>query len=85
MTGEGGINERGRGVKRGEGATKLKQSSLIPNLRSKLANSVGKVKNKGVLAKNQNLTQGSKLHQNCSIFDADSESEVKIGQFDRKV
>ena len=44
MTEEGGINERGRRVKRWEGATKLKQSSLIPNLRSKLVNSVGKVK-----------------------------------------
>ena len=78
MTGEGGINERGRGVNMREGATKLKLSSLIPNLRSKLVNSVGKVKN-------QNLTRGSKLHQSCSIFDADSESEVEIGQFGRKV
>ena len=34
---------------------------LSPNLRSKLVNSVGKVKNKGVLVKNQNLTRGSKL------------------------
>ena len=64
---------------------KLKLSSLIPNLWPKLVNLVGKVKNKGVLAKNQNLTRGSKLHQSCSIFDADSESEVEIGQFDRKV
>ena len=85
LTGEGGCSGRGRGVKSGEGAAKLKLSSLIPNLRSKLVNSVGKVKNKGVLVKNQNLTRGSKLYQNCSIFDADSESEVEIGQFDRKV
>ena len=50
-----------------------------------MVNSVGKVKNKGVLTKNQNLTLGSKLHQSCSMFDAETESEVEIGQFGQKV
>ena len=47
-----GVKLTGEGVfRKGEGAAKLKLSSLIPNLRSKLTNSVGKVKNKGVLVK----------------------------------
>ena len=75
----------GGGSRNSEFDTKNKFLVLSPNHRSKLVNSVGKVKNKGVLVKNQNLTRGSKLYQNCSIFDADSESEVEIGQFDRKV
>ena len=76
---------RGGGSRNSEFATRNKFLVLSPTLRSKLVNSVAKAKNKGVLVKNQNLTRGSKLYQNCSIFDADSESEVEIGQFDRKV
>ena len=81
-------------LRKWEGAAKLNLSSLSPNLRSKLVNSVGKVKNKGELYQNDRGGGGIKRegeggkkvgggYEIETVF-TDSESEVEIGQFGRE-